>query len=258
MQVEPAQPCQFGSGGSLFGLYHAVAGRARAAVVLCPPLGQNMIRSHRVYRQLADALAQQGIAALRFDYFGTGDSAGASEETDWTRCVADAVTAAAELRARSGCSRLIGFGARLGGAIALEAASVARLSELLLWDPVLDGHAYVTGLDAMQEELRVDPMRFSTPRTREDAAGQWLGFPVGAELRRQLEGWRAAPATVPVRVFDSLPAEAGADRHAQLGTGTEVVALSSMASWDVLDRLEHALLAPDLVRAVVDQLRVAT
>lgn len=257
MRVEPAQPCQFGSGGGLFGLYHAVAGRARAAVLLCPPLGQNMIRSHRVYRQLADALALQGIAALRFDYFGTGDSAGTGGESDWTRCVADAATAAAELRARSGCTRLIGFGARLGGAIALEAAPAARLAELLLWDPILDGDACVTGMDAMQEELRVDPMRFSTPRTREDAAGQWLGFPVGAELRRQLEGWRAAPAAVPVHVFDSLPAGAGPDWHARLGTGTDVVALSSTASWDVLDRLEHAILAPDLVRAVVDQLREA-
>jgi hypothetical protein len=257
MQVEPAQPCQFGSGGSLFGLYHAVAGRARAAVLLCPPLGQNMIRSHRVYRQLADALALQGVAALRFDYFGTGDSAGASGDTDLARCVADAVTAAAELRARSGCSRLVGFGARLGGAIALEAAPAARLAEVMLWDPVFDGRAYVASLDAMQEELRADPMRFSTPRTREDAAGQWLGFPVGAELRRQLEGWRAAPAAIPVRVFDSASAEAGADRHAGLGTGAEVVTLSSTASWDVLDRLEHAILAPDLVRAVVDQLRGA-
>lgn len=257
MRVEPAQPCQFGSGGSLFGLYHAPAGGARAAVLLCPPLGQDMIRSHRVYRQLADALAQQGIAALRFDYFGTGDSAGAGEACNWERCLADAAAAAAELRTRSGATRLTGFGARLGGAIALEAAGAARLAELLLWDPLLDGHACVARLDAMQEALRVDPMRFSTPRSREDAAGQWLGFPVGADLRRQLDGWRAAAATVPVRVFDSQPAEARADWRAQLGAGTGVVALSSAASWDVLDRLEHAILAPDLVRAVVEHLRVA-
>ncbi len=113
MRLEPAQPCQFGTSGDLFGLYHATSGSARSAVLMCPPLGQDMIRSHRVYRQLADALAQQGIAVLRFDYYGSGDSAGDSAELDWARCRADMVTAAGELRARSGCTRLIGFGARL-------------------------------------------------------------------------------------------------------------------------------------------------
>jgi len=257
MRVEPAQPCQFGSGESLFGLYHPVAGPARTTILLCPPLGQDMIRSHRVYRQLADALALQGVAALRFDYFGTGDSAGPSDTCDWTRCVADTVAAAAELRARSGCSRVIGFGARLGGAIALEAAAAGRLAELLLWDPLLDGHESVTRLDAAQEALRADPMRFPAPRSREDAADQWLGFPVGADLRRQLDGWRATPATIPVRVFASQPAATHADWPAQLGAGSAVVALSSTASWDVLDRLEHAILAPDLIRAVGDHLRAA-
>ncbi|MGB6143388.1 MAG: hypothetical protein WBG33_03740, partial [Rhodanobacter sp.] len=86
---------------------------------------------------------------------------------------------------------------------------------------------------------------------------QWLGFPVGADLRRQLDGWRATPATIPVRVFASQPAATHADWPAQLGAGSAVVALSSTASWDVLDRLEHAILAPDLIRAVGDHLRAA-
>lgn len=239
----------------MFGLYHAVAGQARAAVLLCPPLGQDMIRSHRVYRQLADALALQGIAALRFDYYGSGDSAGGSDELDWARCLADTVTAAGELRARSGCARLIGFGARLGGSIALGAAGTARLSELLLWDPVLDGNRHVAALDALQDALRVDPMRFNAPRTREDAAGQWLGFPIGAGLHRQLGNWRAEPSPLPVRVFDSLPPAAAHDWNTLLGGAASVTELPSTASWDELDRLEHAILSPDLIRAVGDHLR---
>lgn len=216
-----------------------------------------MIRSHRVYRQLADALAQQGIAALRFDYYGTGDSAGDSDEVDWARCLADMVAAAGELRARSGCTRLIGFGARLGGSIALNAAATARLSELLLWDPVMDGGQYVAALDVLQDALRVDPMRFGEPRTREDAAGQWLGFPVGACLRRQLDTWRAAPPPMPVRVFDSMPPTATHDWNVLLGDAVNVTELPTAASWDELDRLEHAILSPDLIRAVGDHLRVA-
>ncbi len=257
MRSEPAQPCHFGPGGELFGLYHAVAGPARAAVVLCPPLGQDMIRSHRVYRQLADSLTTQGVAALRFDYYGSGDSAGDSNGLDWTRCLADTVLAAGELRARSGCGRLIGFGARLGGSIALSAASTARFSKLLLWDPVLDGGTCVARLDAMQDALRVDSKRFSKPRTSSDAAGQWLGFPVSADLRRQLGTWNAEPSSIPTLVFDSLPPTAVHSWVAQLGNTGSVIDLPSTTGWDELDRLEHAILSPSLIRAVGDHLRAS-
>ena len=53
-----------------------------------------------------------------------------------------------------------------------------------MWDPVLDGKAYVARMDAMQAALRQDPQRFCTPRQASDAAGQWLGFPVGTGLRQ--------------------------------------------------------------------------
>src|SRR5579871_2345685 len=49
-------------------------------VVLCPPIGHEQIHSHRGLRCLADALAEAGFSVLRFDYHGTGDSAGAGEE----------------------------------------------------------------------------------------------------------------------------------------------------------------------------------
>lgn len=252
--MDPAQPFHIGPTDELFGLYHA-AGAVHVGVLLCPPLGQDMIRSHRIYRQLADALASHGIAALRFDYYGSGDSAGDSSTCNWNRCLEDTRIAAAELRARSGCSRVIGFGARLGGGIALSSAKAARFSELLLWDPLLDGAACVANLDAMQETLRVDPKRFSEPRTVADAAGQWLGFPVSGDLRRQLTAWHSEPPTIPTHVFGS-PARAQT-WAARLGNEVRVTELPSTASWDDLDWLEHAILSPALIRAVGEHLRVA-
>ncbi|MDE1892786.1 MAG: alpha/beta hydrolase [Pseudomonadota bacterium] len=249
----PTQPCQFGTGGDLFGIYHAATGHPKRAVLLCPPLGQEMVRSHRIYRQLGDALALQGCAVLRFDYYGSGDSAGASNQLDWTRCVSDAVTAAAELRRRSGCDRLLGFGARLGGAIALESADDAGFAELLLWDPILDGSAHVARLDAMQDALWRDGDRFSQPRTAADAANQWLGFPIGPALKRQLGHWRAGPAKVPVALLDSQPpAPPGQPAGALDAT---IRRLQTAIAWDDLERLEHAVLSPELIRAVVDHVR---
>ncbi len=255
VRSQPAQPCHFGPTGELFGLYHPVSGPASFAALLCPPLGQDMIRSHRAYRQLADALVAQGIAVLRFDYYGSGDSAGNSGDLDWTRCLADTVVAAAELRARSACAHLIGFGARLGGSIALSAAGTVRFSELLLWDPVLDGAACVAQLDALQQALQVDPMRFSKPRAPSDAANQWLGFPISANLRQQIAGLRIDPVSMPTHVFDSLP-DGTADRWGALAS-VNVTRLPPTAAWDELDRLEHAILSPDLIRAVSAHLRGA-
>lgn len=254
MRPEPAQPCHFGPGGELFGLYHSVNGPVRGAVLLCPPFGQDMIRSHRVYRQLADSLARQAIAVLRFDYYGSGDSAGNSDDLDWTRCLADTAMAAGELRARSGCARLTGFGARLGGSVALSAAVAARFSELLLWDPVLDGSSCVARLDAMQDALRVDPKRFSMPRIGADAAGQWLGFPVNADLRQRLDTWHAEPSSIRTLVFNSLPLTVNNGSALRLGNADNID-LPSTTSWDELDRLEHAILSPDLIRAVGEHLQ---
>ena len=69
---DPDIPCYFGPHHGLFGLYHPDSYGAHTAVLLCPPLGQDMIRCHRLYRQLAHALAGAGsavaaVAALSLD-----------------------------------------------------------------------------------------------------------------------------------------------------------------------------------------------
>ncbi len=183
---EAELPFYFGNDAALFGLFHAAGGPARKAVLLCPPLGQDQIRCHRLYRQLANALAGEGIPALRFDYYGTGDSAGDSADVDWDRCVADIAVAADELRRRSGADRIVAFGARLGGSLATTAMARARLAGLVMWDPVIDGGVYVSRLDAMQAALRQDGQRFTRPRSAADVAEQWLGFSISERLRLQI------------------------------------------------------------------------
>ncbi len=64
----------------LFGVYHPAAegNAAERAVVLCAPSPQEYMPTHWAYRRLAALLAKAGVHVLRFDYFGMGDSAGAS------------------------------------------------------------------------------------------------------------------------------------------------------------------------------------
>ena len=253
-QPLPAMPAYFGVGNQLFGLFHGVGGPAQTAVLLCPPFGQDLIRSHRVYRQLAEALAGRGIPSLRFDYFGSGDSSGDSVEVDWLRCQADALTAAAELRRRSGCQRLVGFGGRLGGSLVLACATAAEFAELIVWDPVVDGAAHVAQLDALQDQLRLDPMRFSQPRSSLDASAQWLGFPVDARLHQQLSAMQITTAPVPTLILDSRPPGTPEEFARLQAAGARMTSLTPATIWNDLDRLEHAVLSPGLIRAVLSQL----
>jgi alpha-beta hydrolase superfamily lysophospholipase len=252
---EAELPFYFGNDAELFGLFHAAGGPARRAVLLCPPLGQDYIRCHRLYRQLANALAGEGIPALRFDYYGTGDSAGESADIDWNRCIADIATAADELRRRSGAERVIAFGARLGGSMATAAAAVARFAGLVTWDPVLDGGAYVSRLDAMQSALGQDRQRFVRPRSAADVAAQWLGFATSERLRRQISELRLDPSTVPTLLLDSLGGIS--DSGWRDASNTKVEMLEPPAPWDDLNRLEVAILSHPLIQTVTSHVRAA-
>lgn len=255
-RAEAELPHHFGRQGELFGVYHTVATPAAKAVLLCPPLGQEQARSHRLYRQLAHALAAEGIPALRFDYFGSGDSAGESAERDWNRCLADAMVAATELRRLSGCAQLAAFGARLGGSAALTVAEAASFSELILWDPVLDGAAMVARQDALQRALQQDRRRFLTPRSAHDVAGQWCGFAVSEPFRQQLLGLRLDPPHCRSLLLDSL-ADTADHPWADAATMTpvELIRMPQATPWEDLDRLEIAILSHELIRIVGNRLK---
>jgi len=255
MRLDAEVPFFFGPDAGLFGMYHAPSVPARRAMLMCPPLGQDLIRCHRVYRQLAQSLAEEGMAVLRFDYYGTGDSAGESAEVDWDRCVSDAAAAAVELRRRAGVDRVVAFGARLGGSVALTAAGRARFSEVIAWDPVLEGGRYVAELDAMQAALREDAGRFNRARSHSDVAGQWLGFDIGDTLRDQLAALLVTPASVPTLVLDSMPASPTARWERIVSQRGKVATITPPTPWDDLERLETAILSHPLIQAVAGRLK---
>jgi len=249
-------PFFFGPEQALFGLFHACPRPARKAVLLCPPLGQDQIRCHRLYRQLAQVLAAAGVAALRFDYYGTGDSAGDSVEMDWQRCLADTAVAANELRARAGTDRVLAFGARLGGSIALAAAEQARLAGVVAWDPVLDGSAYAAQLDAMQSALCADGKRFMVPRDPSEAAAQWLGFAISERFRQQVAALRIDRPSVPTLVLDSLSSDAP-QPWGSFANAAAVRSVQPATPWHDPRRLEVAILSHTLIQAVTQHMQEA-
>lgn len=123
----------------LFAIHEAAALTQRPrAVVLCQPLGAEYTYAHRSMRQLAVRLAMSGFHTLRFDYYGTGDSAGADSETDLAGCESDVESAMEALADIAGTSRLTLIGLRAGANIAARVAARHRADAeaLVLWDPL--------------------------------------------------------------------------------------------------------------------------
>lgn len=167
----------------LYGVHHAPSAQERAVgVVLCPPAPQEYMQAHWALRRLAILLAKEGFHALRFDYLGTGDSAGdvsrASIAT-WRENVRQAVRELVDL---TGVRRVSLLGMRLGAAIAAEAVRPdLRLADLVLWEPVVRGRTYLADLDDVQRRKLAHTL--DPPVLRDEL----LGFPLSPAMRRELE-----------------------------------------------------------------------
>ena len=141
-----AAPFWFGpSRRPLFGWWHRPPdGQARATVVLCPPIGIEGVCAYFTYRTLADRLASSGLAALRFDYDGTGDSAGDGDDPDRVPAWRASVRAAIEVAQELGPTPLALVGMRLGALLAAtEAAARDDINALVLWDPCTSGRTFM-------------------------------------------------------------------------------------------------------------------
>jgi alpha-beta hydrolase superfamily lysophospholipase len=142
--------------GHVLGYYHppaAAAAGPRAGVLLCAPAGYEGICCQRSYRELAERLAAEGFPTMRFDYHGTGDSAG--DDRDPRRLeawIASVLAALAALRSLSGSEEASLFGVRMGGTLAaLAAAEDGRVQNLAVWAPCVKGKAYLREMRAFQE-----------------------------------------------------------------------------------------------------------
>ncbi|MDE3188200.1 MAG: alpha/beta hydrolase [Acidobacteriota bacterium] len=184
-------------GRELFALHRAPEGGSRLhAVVLCNPFGQEAIRAHRLYRVLGDRLAAAGFEVVRFDYFGSGDSAGDDEAFDLLGAVNDAVGVAEWTWARGHATRLSLLGLRLGGSVAMLASSrlTTPPSHLVLFEPVLDGARYLEQLVSNNERTlteifgsrwKIDP-NLRVRNLPPEGEYESLGFVLGQGLRHQL------------------------------------------------------------------------
>ncbi|MDP6118520.1 MAG: alpha/beta hydrolase [Planctomycetota bacterium] len=135
---------QISSGGqNVYGILHLPDGDPTHAIVYCSPFAEEQKSTYRVFVELARHLADKGVASLRFDYRGTGDSDGYFQDyllEDW---IGDTVAAIECLKEKSGLDRICVLGVRFGGFIGIQAAQQSEsVSDLILWQPIISGKQF--------------------------------------------------------------------------------------------------------------------
>lgn len=156
-------------------------------MVLCYPFGQESLRAHRAFRQLGLRLARVGLHVLRFDYFGCGDSGGESDEGDAVQWMADVATAADELRKSQRLEAVSLVGLRIGATLsALAASRRSDIDSLVLWQPVLEGNAYLQEEWTAHADWLARRTEALGPTNLDGERPQIGGFPLTEAMRESI------------------------------------------------------------------------
>jgi pimeloyl-ACP methyl ester carboxylesterase len=137
------------------------------------------MRTHWAQRRLAAILSKAGFHVLRFDYFGTGDSAGGSGAGTLAHWQEDIQLAGAKLRELAGTARVSMVGYRLGATLAWRASQTDehRPRHLILWDPVIRGATYLHEVHVAETTFASRLLYFPEPN------GDLFGYPFAAAER---------------------------------------------------------------------------
>lgn len=242
-------------GRRLFGVFHPADGAAQAAVLVCPPLLHEHARTYRFFAGVATLLAESGLACLRFDYFGTGDSAGDSAAFRPAQAGQDIALAAAALRERADGAPLILMGIRASALLARAQAADVYASALWLWQPVHDAMAHLHELDALDAAERRSRLRYPfVARGPAAEEHELMGFALAPSFRDEFAslGTGIDADGCPVAVLDAADAPQGT-----LHADARVVLPPSATDWVgqvELEGLVPVRAARDAVRTLVGDL----
>src|SRR5690606_11497292 len=175
----------FGDGPHrLFGMHHAAAGAAGGRPLLVPaPLLQEGVVCQRALWSVCDTLAAAGGRALRFDWYGSGASAGESIEVGLDGMCRDLGQARAWLG---------GEGVRV---LALRSACLPVLADavgrdepvdLVLWDPCLSGEQALAGWRSQHRVQLTAAGRYLREGRAQVDEDELLGFDVSTGLSSAL------------------------------------------------------------------------
>ena len=243
------------SGGQLYGVYHGSAKTSQPqarAVVICPPLGQEYIRTHWACKLLAKQLARGGAHVLRFDWTGHGNSSSDIVQQkslpSWTDDLGQAID---WIREKSNASSVTLLGLRFGASLAaLTAQQRPDINSLVAWEPVIDGGSYLHDLRTMHARM-IDlwHSKTSTPNNSENE--EILGFSFSRSLLKEIEQVKLnlRELYLPQLIID-LQSNPQAYSHIEPSL-QRTLRTDDEANWNQLSTLETAWLRPQTTRLIV-------
>lgn len=130
------------------------------AVVIVHGFASHKVGTNRSWVLLAEALRKAGVAVLRFDQRGFGDSEGDFSQLAISDMLDDIQVALAYMQKLEGIDRerIALFGSSFGGALAVIAAAQAQfVRALALWAPVASGPLWIADWFKANPELAASP-----------------------------------------------------------------------------------------------------
>tara|TARA_R110001599_G_scaffold126807_4_gene300004 strand:+ start:2795 stop:3583 length:789 start_codon:yes stop_codon:yes gene_type:complete len=248
-------PFFFGnSSHPLYGVYHppSATPHQKEAILLCPPFGQEYMRSHRAYRQLTLLLNKKGFPVLRFDYRGTGDSYGNLEDTNVSDWLEDIKVAAEELKQTAQVDNISIVALRLGGLLASAASADLKIKRLVLWDTITSGKDY-------QEELNQEISHFAGSLGKfidQDGTIHFNGFALSKNQLNdldQLDLYQTPPtATQTIQISSS---ESQAEQRLKLKWANKenfnYQLTPAPGNWNFVDDFGGILLPQEIIQEIV-------
>lgn len=126
-------------------VYEPDDGSSKALVVFFNPLLDEKKRVQKFQVNMARNLASNSYTALRFDYYGTGDSLGELTSFDLAQSIEDSGQLVKDFAAETDLERIFFIGIRAGADLALQvAAQMKSVNLLILVEPVVSGKRYLT------------------------------------------------------------------------------------------------------------------
>lgn len=139
----------------------------KRVVVLAHGFTGTKCENGRLFVQAARALAEAGISALRFDFWGSGDSEGSFDEATPNTEIAD-LNAVIGWALKRGFTEIGVLGLSLGGAVSICTVSQnPHVKVLATWSSVPKLAHWTKGVAGPEGILKADPLK-GTPRMNTD------------------------------------------------------------------------------------------
>jgi dienelactone hydrolase len=225
----------------------------RTGLVIVPPFGFEDVSSYRGLRGWADELAGTGVAVLRIELLGTGDSLGDPGDPGLVASWAESIGMATDvLRRVAHCQRVAVLGIDLGGLVAWRAAAHgAGIDELALWAVPAQGRTLLRRIRAFAM------VQGSAPPMPQDDGSLWFyGYPMAATTRADLQATDVTTIPLPPRVRRALVL--GPDRMqpdprllgALRAAGTDVTVGSGDGYAGLVENPQTAVAPPEVLQTL--------